>query len=123
MRGLCPCPFHRLGLWREVAGEPVPGEPGGGVEGARLLEQVGGAGHDVQPVLAAQLGPAACSVELDDDLVAAADDQQRRRADRRRAAGPARSGRPPRETTARDVGARASAAAHSAAAAPVLAPK
>src|SRR6185437_7964975 len=47
-------PFHRLGLWREVAEEPVPGEPGGGVEGTRLFEQVGGAGHDGQAVLAAQ---------------------------------------------------------------------
>ena len=46
-------PFHRLGLGREVAEEPVPGEPGGGVEGARLFEQVGGAGHDGQAVLAA----------------------------------------------------------------------
>ncbi len=51
--GLCPCPFYWLGLGREVAEEPVPGEPGGGVEGARLFEQVGGAGHDGQAVLAA----------------------------------------------------------------------
>jgi hypothetical protein len=45
-----------------VAGEPVPGQPGGGIEGARLLEQVGGAGHHGQVVLAAQLGlgPAVC---------------------------------------------------------------
>jgi len=45
---------------REVAEEPVPGQPGGGIEGTRLLEQVGGAGHDSQVILAAQLdlGPA-----------------------------------------------------------------
>ena len=34
------------GAARQVAEEPVPGQPGGGIEGARLLEQVGGAGHD-----------------------------------------------------------------------------
>jgi hypothetical protein len=38
-------PFTGLGLGREVADEPVPGQPGGRVEGARLLEQVGGAGQ------------------------------------------------------------------------------
>lgn len=30
---------------REVAGEPVPGQPGGGIEGAWLLEQATGAAH------------------------------------------------------------------------------
>src|SRR5207245_3552715 len=40
----CPCPpFHRLGLWREAAEGAVPGQPGGGVEGARLFGQGGGA--------------------------------------------------------------------------------
>lgn len=40
---------------REVAGEPVPGQPGGGVKGAGLLEQVAGAKHHSQVVLTAQL--------------------------------------------------------------------
>jgi hypothetical protein len=59
-----------------VAEEPVPGQSGGGIEGARLLEQVGRAGHDGQVILAAQLslGPA---VEAEHDVVLAADDEQR----------------------------------------------
>src|SRR3989442_11313249 len=48
-------PFHWLGLGREVAEDPVPGQPGGRGQGARLFEQVGGAGHHGQAVLAAQL--------------------------------------------------------------------
>jgi len=61
-----------------MAEEPVPGQPGNGVESTRLLEQVSGAGHHGQVVLAAQLrlGPA---VEIQHHLVAPADDQQRRR--------------------------------------------
>ncbi len=41
------------GAMREVADEPVPGQRGGGFEGARLLEQVGGTGHHSEVVLAA----------------------------------------------------------------------
>ena len=68
-------PFNRPGLSREVADEPVPGQPGGRVEGARLFEQVGGTGHHGQVVLAAQLrlGPA---VEVQHHLVVPADDEQ-----------------------------------------------
>ena len=64
-----------------MAEEPVPGQPGNGVESTRLLEQVSGAGHHGQVVLAAQLrlGPA---VEIQHHLVAPADDQQRRRGHR-----------------------------------------
>ena len=32
------CPFHRPWLSGEVAEEPVPGQPGGRLQGARLLE-------------------------------------------------------------------------------------
>ena len=41
------------GAMREVADEPVPGQRGGGLEGARFLEQVGGTGHHSEVVLAA----------------------------------------------------------------------
>ena len=93
--------------------------PGCGIEGARLLEQVRGAGHDGQVILAAQLrlGPA---VEVQHHLVTAADDEQHRRG-HGSSRGRAWSGQPPRDTTAATPEPRP-AAAHSAAAA-VLAPK
>ena len=100
--------------------EPARGEGRGAVERARFLEQVRRARHDLDAVLAPQV-LRGLAVELDDDVVVAADDQQGGCADLREA-GAARSGRPPRDTTAatRHPG---SAAAQSAAAAPVLAPK
>ena len=61
------------------------------------------------------------SVQFEDHLVASAHDQQRRRAHVRQRA-PARSGRPPRDTMASTL-TPGSAAATSAAPAPVLAPK
>ena len=54
--GLSLCRGHWPGLGREVADEPVPGQRGDRVEGARLLRQMAGAGHHRQAVLAAQLG-------------------------------------------------------------------
>jgi hypothetical protein len=105
---------------REVADEPVPGQPGGGVEGARLLEQVGGAGHHSQVVLAAQLslGPA---VEVQDHLVALADDEQRRRGHGRKP-GPGKVRAAAAGHHGRDAGVGLGRP-RSAAAAPVLAPK
>jgi hypothetical protein len=43
--GLSLCRGHWPGLGREMADEPVPGQRGDRVEGARLLEQMAGAGH------------------------------------------------------------------------------
>jgi len=77
----------------EVAEEPVPGQPGGHVEGARLLEQVAGAGHHGQAVLAVQFGLGA-AVEVQYHLIVAADDQQHWRGHGRQpGAGPDRGGR------------------------------
>src|SRR6266702_4971780 len=106
-------PFHRPGLLREVADEPVPGQPGGRGEGARLLEQVGGAGHHSQVVLAPQLrlGPA---VEVQHHLVMPADDEQCR-SGHGREPGAGKIGAAAAGTTAA-VPAPGSAAAHSAAA-------
>ena len=100
--------------------EPVPGQPGGGLEGAWFLGQVGGAGDYCQLVPAARFGlgrrlrprtVSSCPPVM--SSVGAVTAASR---------GRVRSGRPPRDTTAAmpDPG---SAAAHSAAAAPVLAPE
>ena len=64
----------------EVGGEPLRGEPGHGFEGARLLEEVGGAGHDLERRLGAQLRPRV-PVELEHLTVGAPDDEQRGRLD------------------------------------------
>jgi hypothetical protein len=103
----------------------MPGEPAGRevrhlLERSGLLEQVGRPGNDLDPALAPELC-VSLAVEVEDDLVRAAYDQQVgawTSASRR----PARSGRPPRDTIAA-TGGEGLAAAHSAAAAPVLAPK
>ena len=79
-----------------------------------------GAGDDLQLDLGMHLG-AGAAVQVEDRAVVAADDQEGRRPHPRQD-GPARSGRPPREMTARTASGR-SAAAIRAAAAPVLAPK
>ena len=64
----------------EVADEPRRREPGDFLERARLLEEVGRAGHDRELLLAAQLGERRL-VQLDDAVVVSADDEQRRRLD------------------------------------------
>ncbi len=85
-----------------------------------LLEEVGGAGDHLQPALAVQPGPG-LPVEFEDLRVGAADDEQR--GGRHRAQpGSGEVGPAAAETTAAGR-ASGSAAAHSAAAAPVLAPK
>ena len=61
----------------EVAEEPVSGVPGGGLERARLLEEMRGARHHHQLTLAAQL-PSRQLVQLQHLVVAPTDDQQRR---------------------------------------------
>ena len=81
------------------------GPPRRRLQGAGLLEQVGGAGDDGELVLAAQLGLRP-PVELEHDAVVAADDEQGRCPDRAPGGGPARSGRPPRDTTAAMLGVR-----------------
>lgn len=62
----------------QVGGKPVPGQGGGRGQRARLLEQVGRAGHDLQAVLAAQAG-LSLAVEVEHHVVLPADDEQRRR--------------------------------------------
>ena len=98
----------------------MAGQAGDFLEGARLGEEVGGAGDDLELAVAAEL-IVRLAVELQDDLVGATDDQQGGRLTFCSAPA-ARSGRPPRETTApTESGDRP--AARSAAPAPVLAPK
>ena len=103
-----------------IWGQPPGGEVGDPLQRTRLLEEVGGAGDDRDLVLAAQQARRAL-VQLQYLPVGASDDQQGRRDDRSRSS-PARSGRPPRETTAR-ISSPSRAAARNAAAAPVEAPK
>jgi hypothetical protein len=100
--------------------EPGGGQGGHPVQGAGLLEQVAGPGNDLEDGQTAQLG-LGLAVALQHQLVVAADDQQGRGPDLAEA-GAARSGRPPRDTTAPIRSGRA-AAPMRAAAAPVLAPK
>jgi hypothetical protein len=60
--------------------EPVAGEGGHLLERPRLLEEVRGTRHDLEPVRAAELASGRL-VELDHRVVAAADDQERGCAD------------------------------------------
>src|SRR5205823_2981928 len=73
----------RLGP-RQVLEEPGGRERGDLIERTVLLEQVGSARDDLEPMLAAQLRRCV-TVEVDDGGVAPADDEQRRRADQREA--------------------------------------
>jgi len=58
-----------------VISEPAAGEVGSSVEGSGFFEQVGGAGHDSELVLAPQVGLRG-AVEFDHGVVEAADDEQ-----------------------------------------------
>ena len=60
--------------------EPGAGHLGDGLERAGLLEQMAGAGHDPEQLLAGQRGQR-LPVQLEDVAVVAADDQQRGRHD------------------------------------------
>ena len=62
----------------EMAGEPVTGQPGGGIEGTGFFEQVSGAGHHGQLALAPQRG-LGLAVEAEHHIVTSADGEQRRR--------------------------------------------
>jgi hypothetical protein len=110
------------GVWsrREVIDEPATRELRDDLERSGLLEQARCAGHDLEPMLAAQVA-GRLPIELDHDIVPATDDQQGRGADLPETL-PSEVGTPPRDTTAR-TGDPGAAAAHSAAPAPVLAPK
>ena len=107
---------------RPDSGQTTPAPARRPLERARLLEQVGRAGDDLQ--LASPRGScaSACAVQVDDRDVVAADDQQGRGADARQGrARPGRAGRRARRPRRRASG--RSAAATSAAPPPVLAPK
>ena len=104
----------------EVAFEPLARQPRHLIQRAGLFEEVRGAGDDHELLFAAELRERR-PVQLDDLKVVPPDDEQRGRPD-------ARQGRPsqirtpaPRDDRAHHLG--RSAAATSAAAAPVLAPK
>src|SRR5664280_3315537 len=102
-----------------MSDEPVPGQLRHSFEGAAFFEQVGGTRHDDQFALVRQWPSAR---RLSARTSASAPPTIRSVGARTRAReAPARSGRPPRETTAKTRSGRA-AAATSAAAAPVLAP-
>ena len=92
---------NRSGGDGEAGGEPGAGLVGDLLQGAGLLEEVGGAGDDPQLADLPQLGQRPL-VERDHLLVQAADEQQRRGAHLgQRGAGqvrPAAPGRPPRAT-------------------------
>ena len=90
------------------------------IERAGFLEEMRRARHDHELAFHRQ-SLLRSAVERNDRVITAADDQQCRARARARAPSPARSGRPPRETTAKMR--PSSAAATSAAPAPVLAPK
>ena len=110
----------RARMPRQILTEPVGCQPLDLLERAGFLEQVRRARDDFEP--RDRPHPALrFFIQFDDGLVVAADDQERRRLDGA-SASPARSGRPPRDTTAAEISGR-SAAAINAAAAPVLAPK
>lgn len=85
-----------------------------------LFKQMRGSGDNDELLFAAQLRERRL-IQLDDREVVSSHDQQGGGLDARQSL-PAKSGRPPRETTATASSGR-SAAATSAAAAPVLAPK
>ena len=104
----------------QVAEKPLLGQPGDLFQCARLGEQVRCAGDDLELPGAAQ-PLVSLAVERQHGLVVAADDQERGAVTRGRLS-PARSGRPPRETTA-PTASPGRAAATRAAPAPVLAPK
>ncbi len=82
VRGRRHCRRRRAGVryGRQVVLEPRGGQLGDRLQGTGLLEQVAGPGHDVQQLLAVQLGQG-LAVELDDLVVVAADDEQGRRID------------------------------------------
>jgi hypothetical protein len=100
--------------------ESPGGQPRDLFQGARPFEQVGGAGHDHQLFLAPQLR-VGFLVHLDHRVILPADNQQRRRLDARQGF-PGQIRPPPARHDRADLGPR-SAAATSAVAAPVLAPK
>jgi hypothetical protein len=105
-----------------MSSEPLPCQFDDLVERTRFFGQVGGAGHDLEALLALQLDE-----RLLVQLQQAGNPVRPRLvssvgARTRPSTGPAMSGRPPRETMAA-MSSCALAAATSAAAAPVLAPK
>jgi hypothetical protein len=100
---------NRLDGPGQVVHKPVSRQCGDGFECARLLEEVGGTGDDGKTVVAPQVG-LGLAVEADDDVVVTPHDKEGRRRDSVQAGGG-------------EIGTTGSAAAHKAAAAPVLAPK
>lgn len=79
LRVRLPSPPRDAALRQESLDEESCGEPGYFPEGARLLEQVAGASHDLELVEGAQaLGYV--PVQLKHGVVVAADDEQRGRA-------------------------------------------
>lgn len=103
-----------------MAEKPIAGQARHLFERARFLEQVGGAGNHRDFALDRDRGQR-LPVQLEDRLIAPADYQQGR-AFTLRSNPFARSGRPPRDTTAVTLTPGCAAAAR-AAPAPVLAPK
>ena len=86
----------------QVAREPRRGEASAAsARVPRLGEEMARAHHDLELALVGAEHLERLSVEIEHHLVLAADDEQRRRVDaREHPRAPARSGRPPRETTA-----------------------
>src|SRR5216683_170431 len=111
---------HTLRYGPQMEDEPVPGQVRHLLQRARLLEQVGRARHDLQACLPRQLIHRRTAEFQDDRVVTPTISNVGWHTLPRYS--PARSGRPPRETTACTRFGR-TAAATSAAAAPVLAPK
>lgn len=72
--GACRSSRTVRGVLAQVLGEPVGGEASHVFKRAGLLEQVGGAGHHVEPVVAAE-ATLCIPVEFQHSVVVAADDQ------------------------------------------------
>lgn len=66
--------------------EPIAGDPSDLLQRSRLLEQVGGAGDDIETRFAAK-PPQRPSIEFEHFVIIAADDQKRRRLDVRQRLG------------------------------------
>ena len=109
-RDSCARPRRRLAAWSrtgahtgrlgQVADKPLLGKPGHLIQRAWLGEQVGCARDDLELAEDSEAGKGPLDSTRSTGLIVSADDQERGHRSPRRETPRARSGRPPRETTA-----------------------